>query len=81
MLKWIGAFDIRNFEFLVWFPVTWLLRWDNFVHTVDKRMVYKFDIMCAPFQLQQAMLQKLVDIVLESIVMKKVTVLKLITQM
>ena len=69
MLKWISAFDIRNYEFQVKFPVTWALRWDDFAHTVDNRVVYKSNIICAPFRLQQAMCQELVLIVFESIAM------------
>ena len=38
------------------------------LHTVNNRMLYKLNIICAPFQLQQVLLQKLVVILLESIV-------------
>ena len=58
MLKWIGAFDIRNYEFQVYFPVTQALRLDNFAQTVNNRVVYKSNIICAPFWLQQAMWKK-----------------------
>ena len=36
----------------------WALRWEDFAHTVNNRMVYKLNIICAPFQLQQALLWK-----------------------
>ena len=71
MLKWIGAFGIINYEFQVHFPVTQALRLDNFAQTINNRVVYKSNIRCAPFRLQQAMCKKkLVLILFESIAMK-----------